>query len=175
MRVDATTQIAGSLLSRRTGGLAGMVGRLLCLLGIHDFKVIDATLGFGSGGRNLYGPMSTLQAGRYALQLNAVMAREVRGARGFASAISHQTSTMSRYENYSEASKYYDKTRVPIGGEILIGVLAFSRQSRSEFRLLDAGCGTGAYSEPVLPYVDHIDAIDINPDMLARGAKEVRG
>ena len=74
---------------------------------------------------------------------------------------------MSRYENYSEASKYFDKTRVPVGGEILIGVLALSRQSRSEFRLLDAGCGTGAYSEIVLPHVDHIDAIDINPDMLA--------
>ena len=81
---------------------------------------------------------------------------------------------MSRYENYSEASKYYDKTRVPIGGEILIGVLALSRQSRSEFRLLDAGCGTGAYSEPVLPYVDHIDAIDINPDMLAVGERSSR-
>ena len=74
---------------------------------------------------------------------------------------------MSRYENYSEASKYFDKTRVPVGGEILIGLLALSRQSRSEFRLLDAGCGTGAYSELVLPHVDHIDAIDINPDMLA--------
>ena len=65
----------------------------------------------------------------------------------------------------------YDKTRVPVGGEILIGVLALSRQSRSEFRLLDAGCGTGAYSELVLPHVDHIDAIDINPDMLAVGRK----
>ena len=79
---------------------------------------------------------------------------------------------MSRYENYSEASKYYDKTRMPIGGEILIGVLAFSRQSHTEFRLLDAGCGTGAYSKSVLPYVDHIDAIDINPDMLAVGRKK---
>ena len=78
---------------------------------------------------------------------------------------------MSRYEVYSEAAKYYDKTRVPVGGEILIGVLALSRQSRSEFRLLDAGCGTGAYSELVLPHVDHIDAIDINPDMLAVGRK----
>ena len=79
---------------------------------------------------------------------------------------------MSRYENYSEASKYYDKTRMPIGGEILIGVLAFSRQSHTEFRLLDAGCGTGAYSKSMLPYVDHIDAIDINPDMLAVGRKK---
>lgn len=74
---------------------------------------------------------------------------------------------MSRYENYSEASRYYDQTRVPIGGEILLGVLALSRQSPAEFRLLDAGCGTGAYAELVLPHVDRIDAIDVNPDMLA--------
>jgi ubiquinone/menaquinone biosynthesis C-methylase UbiE len=79
---------------------------------------------------------------------------------------------MSRYENYSEAAKYYDETRVPIGGETLIGVLELSRQSGSEFRLLDAGCGTGAYSELVLPHVDRIDAIDINPDMLAVGRKK---
>ncbi len=35
---------------RLAAGLAGIVGRLLCLLGIHDFKVIDATIGFGSAG-----------------------------------------------------------------------------------------------------------------------------
>ena len=89
--------------------------------------------------------MSTFRAGRYALQLNVFMAQEVRcSATGLCISDSHKKFTMSRYENYSEASKYYDKTRVPIGGEILIGVMAHSRQSRSEFRLLDAGCGTGA-------------------------------
>ncbi len=35
---------------RRAVGLAGMIGRLLCLLGFHDFKIIDATLGFGAAG-----------------------------------------------------------------------------------------------------------------------------
>jgi len=34
----------------RAAGVAGIVGRLLCLLGSHDFKVIDATIGFGSAG-----------------------------------------------------------------------------------------------------------------------------
>ncbi len=74
---------------------------------------------------------------------------------------------MSTYENYSETSKHYDKTRLPVGGEILIGVLALSSQPGSELRLLDAGCGTGAYSALALPHVGHIDALDINPDMLA--------
>ncbi len=74
---------------------------------------------------------------------------------------------MSTYENYSETSKHYDKTRMAIGGEILIGVLALSGQPGSEVQLLDAGCGTGTYSELTLPHVGHIDAVDINPDMLA--------
>jgi len=74
---------------------------------------------------------------------------------------------MSSYENYSEVSKYYDETRVPIGARILIGALALLRQTRADSRLLDAGCGTGAYAELALPYVDHIDAMDINPSMLA--------
>ena len=74
---------------------------------------------------------------------------------------------MSSYENYSEVSKHYDKSRVPIGAEILIGALTLLRRSCSHIRLLDAGCGTGAYAELVLSYVDRIDAMDINPGMLA--------
>jgi ubiquinone/menaquinone biosynthesis C-methylase UbiE len=74
---------------------------------------------------------------------------------------------MSSYENYSEVSKHYDQTRVPIGAEILIGALTLLRRSCSHIRLLDAGCGTGAYAELALPYIDRIDAMDINPGMLA--------
>ena len=48
-----------SPLKRRVGVLAGMVGQLLCLLGFHDFKVIDATIGFG-----LAGGTSTVQCQR---------------------------------------------------------------------------------------------------------------
>ncbi len=31
-------------------GLGGVIDRILCFLGIHDFKIIDSTLGFGSAG-----------------------------------------------------------------------------------------------------------------------------
>lgn len=30
--------------------LPPFLGRLLCLIGIHDFRVIDVTYGFGTGG-----------------------------------------------------------------------------------------------------------------------------
>ena len=37
-------------MTERIGKLAKIVVRLLCILGFHDFKVIEATLGFGSAG-----------------------------------------------------------------------------------------------------------------------------
>ncbi len=73
---------------------------------------------------------------------------------------------MSKYENYSEVALHYDKTRVPLGAEILLGALARLEGPLAELRLLDAGCGTGAYSELAVDSVGHIDAMDINPGML---------
>ena len=37
-------------MTEHTDKLAKIVGRLLCLLGFHDFKVINTTLGFGPAG-----------------------------------------------------------------------------------------------------------------------------
>ena len=31
-------------------GILGFIGRLLCWLGFHDFKVLEVTLGFGDAG-----------------------------------------------------------------------------------------------------------------------------
>lgn len=36
-------------------------------------------------------------------------------------------------------------------------------------RLLDAGCGTGQMAAELLPYADHIDAVDISAAMIAAG------
>ncbi len=80
---------------------------------------------------------------------------------------------MSTYENYSETSKSYDKTRVPIGVEIILGCLARAPLPLARMKLLDAGCGTGAYSQAVLPHVAHIDAVDINPGMLDIASKKL--
>lgn len=30
--------------------MAKLFGRLLCLLGLHDFQVVEVTFGFGAGG-----------------------------------------------------------------------------------------------------------------------------
>ena len=82
---------------------------------------------------------------------------------------------MSRYENYSEVSKLYDETRIPIGAEILVGALVLVKQSHPESRLLDAGCGTGSYAALALPHVNHIDAMDINTGMLDVAREKLAG
>ncbi|MDP6706401.1 MAG: class I SAM-dependent methyltransferase [Alphaproteobacteria bacterium] len=73
---------------------------------------------------------------------------------------------MSKYENYSEVAKHYDNTRVPLGAEVLLGALLRLDRPLGEARLLDAGCGTGAYSALAVDLVGHVDAMDINPGML---------
>ena len=66
---------------------------------------------------------------------------------------------MSSYEDYTTKSRYYDKTREPVGTEIAIGCFAHAPVP------LDR-CGTGNYSQAMLGYVGRIEAVDLNPGML---------
>ena len=73
---------------------------------------------------------------------------------------------MSAYENYTAVADDYDRTRVPIGVEIILGCLATGGRPLDSLRLLDAGCGTGSYTAALRPYAGVIDAVDLNPSML---------
>ena len=75
---------------------------------------------------------------------------------------------MSVYEQYDETSRHYDRTRVPIGTEIILGCLARHAGPLSGIHLLDAGCGTGAYAAALMPAVGRLTAIDMSRGMLAR-------
>jgi ubiquinone/menaquinone biosynthesis C-methylase UbiE len=74
---------------------------------------------------------------------------------------------MSSYEHYDTTSSHYDRTRWPIGLEIITGCLAQAGVSLGEMRLLDAGCGTGNYSAALLDQVKEIEAVDLSTGMLA--------
>ena len=67
---------------------------------------------------------------------------------------------MSSYENYTPKSGNYDKTREPVGTEIVVGCFAHAPVPLDWTVILDAGCGTGNYSQVLLNYVaSRIDAL----------------
>ena len=80
---------------------------------------------------------------------------------------------MSSYEDYTRKSKVYDKTRKPVGTVISVGALAQYPKPLGEMTLLDAGCGTGNYSQAMLEYVGRIEAVDMNPGMLEVAAQKL--
>ncbi len=63
---------------------------------------------------------------------------------------------MSSYEDYTRTSGNYDKTREPVGTEILVGCFAHAPLPLDQAVVLDAGCGTGSYSDALLHYVGRI-------------------
>ena len=73
---------------------------------------------------------------------------------------------MSAYENYTAVSADYDRTRVPVGVEIILGCLAAGGGTLDSLHLLDAGCGTGSFAAALRPRLGAIDAVDLNPSML---------
>ena len=82
---------------------------------------------------------------------------------------------MSAYENYTAVSADYDRTRIPVGTEIILGCLASAGRPLDSLRLLDAGCGTGSYTAALRPYAGAIDAVDLNPSMLGVARSKLDG
>ena len=80
---------------------------------------------------------------------------------------------LSSYEDYTQKSKNYDKTREPVGTEIAVGCLAHAGAPLDRSVILDAGCGTGNYSRAMLDYVGRIEAVDMNPGMLEVAAQKL--
>jgi SAM-dependent methyltransferase len=73
---------------------------------------------------------------------------------------------LSSYEDYTQKSGNYDKTREPVGTEIFVGCFAHAPVPLDRTVVLDAGCGTGNYSDALLHYVGRIEAVDMNAGML---------
>ena len=81
---------------------------------------------------------------------------------------------MSSYSNYNEISGSYDRTRVPVGVEIILGCLSQSEKPLDQMILLDAGCGTGSYSRALVEYVHRIEAVDMSPGMLEVASEKLK-
>ena len=80
---------------------------------------------------------------------------------------------MSSYEKYDETSRHYDTTRVAVGSEIILGCLARQAVPLSEQVVLDAGCGTGAYSQAIVDHVGGVAALDMSEGMLDQASAKL--
>ena len=80
---------------------------------------------------------------------------------------------MSSYERYDETAAHYDRTRWPIGAEIIVGCLAQGGVPLADMTVLDAGCGTGNYLRALLPRVARIEALDRSAGMLKIAAPKL--
>ena len=78
------------------------------------------------------------------------------------------------YENYNKTSLNYDKTRIPVGIEIILGCLARTGKPLNDIVLLDAGCGTGNYARALVDYIHHIELVDRCPGMLEQASQKLR-
>lgn len=74
---------------------------------------------------------------------------------------------MSVYEDYDARAGSYDLTRTPVGFEIILGCATRTGRPLADLTVVDAGCGTGNYAAAVLPHVRRLEAVDLNPGMLA--------
>jgi len=81
---------------------------------------------------------------------------------------------VSSYEDYTRTSAHYDETRVPVGVEIVLGCLARTDRPLGEQTIVDAGCGTGSYSQALLGHVARIEAIDMNEGMLGVARRKLQ-
>ena len=80
---------------------------------------------------------------------------------------------MSTYEEYNNTSVNYDDTRVPVGVDIILDCLSRAEKPVSQIKLLDAGCGTGSYSQALIEHVERIEAVDASDGMLRKAFQKL--
>ena len=81
---------------------------------------------------------------------------------------------MSTYEDYKNTSSFFDKTRSALGIDIIVKELKSSTKPLNKQVVVDAGCGTGLYSEALINEVKWIDAVDINSEMLDKARNRLK-
>ena len=80
---------------------------------------------------------------------------------------------MSTFESYDEAAQHYDRTRTPIGCEIILDYLHTHAPEPARLTLLDAGCGTGAYAAALAGRVGRVIGVDQSAGMLAAARRKL--
>jgi len=77
-----------------------------------------------------------------------------------------ETEITTEYENYTEQSRNYDNTRIPIGADTILAEFRENDIPLNQQNILDAGCGTGNYLLEFHDKVNSIVGLDRNQEML---------
>lgn len=80
---------------------------------------------------------------------------------------------MASYEDYDTTSANYDANRRPLGVGVIVGALAGGGLSLKDSRVLDAGCGTGAYLAALAAQVNALDGVELSKGMIARARQKL--
>ncbi len=75
---------------------------------------------------------------------------------------------MSQFNDYTVASEDFDKTRIPVGVDTILGCLEQTGVPLGEQTVLEAGCGTGNYLHALRPRLGSLFGIDFNEGMLSQ-------
>lgn len=75
---------------------------------------------------------------------------------------------MSKFEDYSEVSKVYDRERTAMGVDTIVGLMhVYGGKPLKDLHVLDAGCGTGNYAKALIEHgVRKITLMDGSSHML---------
>jgi ubiquinone/menaquinone biosynthesis C-methylase UbiE len=79
----------------------------------------------------------------------------------------------TEYENYTETSQHYDRTRRTVGIPFLTDVLMQLSAELGPISLLDAGCGTGSCIHALREKAGQIEGVDLNEGMLLQAKKRL--
>jgi ubiquinone/menaquinone biosynthesis C-methylase UbiE len=80
---------------------------------------------------------------------------------------------VSSYEDYGRAALDYDDTRIAVGADLILGAALGAGIDLAGARVLDAGCGTGAYAFALAPHVGELTLVDADEGMLEQVAAKL--
>lgn len=81
----------------------------------------------------------------------------------------------NKYPDYDRVAGYYDKTRPPVGVELILRAFSEQKTPLADMCVLDAGCGTGNYSQALIGCVGSVVGLDISKGMIALARQKILG
>jgi ubiquinone/menaquinone biosynthesis C-methylase UbiE len=85
-----------------------------------------------------------------------------------------ESKVTAEFEDYSKTSTDYDSTRIPVGTTFILQTLwTTNKKPLKKQHLLDAGCGTGNYTNVLREWIGNVTGIELNKGMLNQARQKL--